>query len=310
MLYHKDIKMNNDLFNDNSLLNASKRAKVLVLEQDPDAIGMDLQKSSKKIESNISSYNNYQSNFCSRFASRRAQHRKYIFGTTTTTTTTTTKQEPNTTTSTTITTTTTAQPPPKSTKTALSSSTSSTSSTPSSTTTNKLNNDDNTYTFSTQRSQEQVDAAPASSKWYSLVNVNSSGKFFEKVRKFCSHLDLLPMDNWQLQHDELNKLPDWIYCQTKKDILRFCRKPIPGMTSPQMYIKVPGVWTAAHEENNQFRSVNVNHGPGPCEWAGVAAEHVPRLRRLVLQSHSIDIYKEEGKLKNEQIEILVGHKML
>ena len=75
-----------------------------------------------------------------------------------------------------------------------------------------------------------------------------------------------------------------------------------------MYVKVPGVWTAAHEENNQFRSVNINHGPGPCEWAGVAAVHVPRLRRLVLASHNIDIYKEEGRWM-PPLEYMIKHEV-
>ena len=110
-------------------------------------------------------------------------------------------------------------------------------------------------------------------------------------------VDILSTKNcdWSKQLNELSKLPSWLYCQTQDDVLHHVRKQIPGMTTPQMFIKVPGVWTAAHEENNQFRSINVNHGPGPCEWAGVAAKHVPRLRQLILETHQIDIYKEEGR---------------
>ena len=38
------------------------------------------------------------------------------------------------------------------------------------------------------------------------------------------------------------------------------------MTIPQMYIKVPNVWTGGHEENLRMRSVNINHGPGSSYW--------------------------------------------
>ena len=80
------------------------------------------------------------------------------------------------------------------------------------------------------------------------------------------------------------------------------------MTTPQMFVKVPGVWTAAHEENNQFRSVNINHGPGSCEWAGISAVHTPRLRKLVIASHNIDIYKEEGRWV-PPLDYLIKHKI-
>ena len=282
MLSHPDVNLDNGLFSSDALRAASRRNRILILEQDPDAIGMNLQKSSKKLESNMASYNTYQTNFCQRFAARRAAHRQHIFGTMH-------KKSSGTL------------------KSATRSGIAASSSLPTSSLT--VATSASSYYSIDGRTEEEVAAAPASSKWYSVQpTANSSGKFFERVRKFCSHLDLLPQENWNRQHVELDKLPAWIYCQTKQDILRFCRKAIPGMTSPQMYIKVPGVWTAAHEENNQFRSVNVNHGPGPCEWAGVAAEHVPRLRQLVLETHNIDIYKEEGRWM-PPLEYMIEHKV-
>jgi hypothetical protein len=33
------------------------------------------------------------------------------------------------------------------------------------------------------------------------------------------------------------------------DMMRFCPGDIPGVTLPQLYLKVPGVWTGGHEEN-------------------------------------------------------------
>ena len=68
LLGHKNVQMDNEhAFSPKALRVACKRLKILVLEQDPDAIGMDLNKSAKKLESSMSSYNTYQTNFCEKF---------------------------------------------------------------------------------------------------------------------------------------------------------------------------------------------------------------------------------------------------
>jgi hypothetical protein len=281
LLFHPSIQMNNTLFSSKELQNASKRSRILVLEQDPDAIGMNLEKCSKKQESYMSSYTNYQTNFCDRFAARRSAHRHHIFGT----------NKNN------------------SMKRSFS---------PMTETSSKIQRNATTATPPTTNKAVSVatHTPGLSSHRYRLQPLNMrdasirSNSFFERTRKFCSHLDLLTKSNndWSKQLNELSKLPSWLYCQTKDDVLHLLRKQIPGMTTPQMFIKVPGVWTAAHEENNQFRSINVNHGPGPCEWAGVAARHVPRLRQLILSSHNIDIYKEEGRWM-PPLDYMIQHKI-
>ena len=249
LLDHPSLKMNAKYFEKRYLLSANGRKRVLVLEQDPEAVGLDLAESSTKTEILMSDYLKYQAAFCEKYASRRALYRERIFG----------------------------NPAAAAATGAVDSS----------------------------RGNHSTDVVDAGGVQGSDTRV---GQFFARTRKFCSHLDLLPEDKWRHQHAELRKLPPWLYCQTNEDLLRFCRKPIPGMTSPQMYVKVPGVWTAAHEENNQFRSVNVNHGPGPCEWAGIASKHTPRLRELVLASHNIDIYKEEGRWV-PPLDYLIQHKI-
>ena len=35
-------------------------------------------------------------------------------------------------------------------------------------------------------------------------------------------------------------------------MLRYCPGDIAGVTSPQLYLKVPGVWTGGHEENLRY----------------------------------------------------------
>lgn len=42
-----------------------------------------------------------------------------------------------------------------------------------------------------------------------------------------------------------------------------------GMNTVQLYMKVPGSRTPGHQENNNFCSININIGPGDCEWFGV-----------------------------------------
>lgn len=39
----------------------------------------------------------------------------------------------------------------------------------------------------------------------------------------------------------------------------------PGIT----VFQVPGSRTPGHQENNNFCSININIGPGDCEWFGV-----------------------------------------
>ena len=256
LLEHPSLQINGKFFEKKYLLSANGRKRVLVLEQDPEAVGLDLTESSTKTEILMSDYFKYQAAFCEKYASRRAMYRERIFG-----------------------------------KQAAAAA--------------AVAGGSGRENGSWGGGGGGADAEDASGAPGSDIRVSH---FFARMRKFCSHLDLLPENKWHRQHKELRKLPPWLYCQTNEDLLRYCRKPIPGMTSPQMYVKVPGVWTAAHEENNQFRSVNVNHGPGPCEWAGIAAKHTPRLRELILASHNIDIYKEEGRWV-PPLDYLIQHKI-
>ncbi len=42
-----------------------------------------------------------------------------------------------------------------------------------------------------------------------------------------------------------------------------------GVNSAQLYMKVPGARTPGHQENHNLCSVNINIGPGGCEWFSV-----------------------------------------
>jgi len=78
------------------------------------------------------------------------------------------------------------------------------------------------------------------------------------------------------------------------DFLSFVREHIPGMTIPQMYIKVPKVWTGGHEENLRMRSININHGPGSSFWWASPYEDTDKIYATVKESYNIDIFKKEG----------------
>lgn len=111
--------------------------------------------------------------------------------------------------------------------------------------------------------------------------------------RFCTNLDVT--DDWNLHTCALrDSLPTWLMCSGSSDFLGRVRQKIPGMTLPQLYVKVPGVWTGLHEENDCFRSLNCNCGPDPSEWYSVEAEHVPRMREMALTQFGVDIYRKEG----------------
>lgn len=122
--------------------------------------------------------------------------------------------------------------------------------------------------------------------------VGSGSMALPSCRELGARVD---MTGWEYQLAELAKLPDWMRHDSACNILGWMRAPIEGMSAPQLLLKVPGLRTCASEENNRFRSFNINHGPGKCTWAAVAAEHVPKLRALVKSDYNIEIYDSAAK---------------
>ena len=112
--------------------------------------------------------------------------------------------------------------------------------------------------------------------------------------KFCVNVDM-DGPSWRQERTKLmSYLPKWLACCGGEDVLRFMRQPIKGMSTPQLYLKVPGVWTGGHEENVRFRSVNINHGPGASVWGSVSAEHIELLHQKVQEHFGVDIFSREG----------------
>lgn len=91
--------------------------------------------------------------------------------------------------------------------------------------------------------------------------------------KFGTNLDLSDEKKWPKQLDELKKLPPFMRVVSVGNLLSHIGYTILGMNSVQLYMKVPGSRTPGHQENNNFCSVNINIGPGDCEWFGVGKEY-------------------------------------
>ena len=100
---------------------------------------------------------------------------------------------------------------------------------------------------------------------------------------FAVNVDLLNKGDIEGEvHSKMDKVKFFQYINAL-DALSYCEEWIPGCNHPQVYFKVKGVWTGGHQENVSMCSVNVNLGPGDSEWTSLAIEHVPRLRKQVME---------------------------
>lgn len=87
--------------------------------------------------------------------------------------------------------------------------------------------------------------------------------------RFGTNVDLSDERKWRVQMAELQKLPPFVRVVSAGNMLSHVGHTILGMNSVQLYMKVPGSRTPGHQENNNFCAVNINIGPGDCEWFGV-----------------------------------------
>uniref|UniRef100_A0A4W5KBY9 [histone H3]-trimethyl-L-lysine(27) demethylase n=1 Tax=Hucho hucho TaxID=62062 RepID=A0A4W5KBY9_9TELE len=100
-----------------------------------------------------------------------------------------------------------------------------------------------------------------------IVKQRQKGPF--KHIKFGTNIDLSDERKWKLQLQELSKLPAFARVVSAGNLLSHVGHTILGMNTVQLYMKVPGSRTPGHQENNNFCSVNINIGPGDCEWFAV-----------------------------------------
>uniref|UniRef100_A0A8C9ALX2 [histone H3]-trimethyl-L-lysine(27) demethylase n=1 Tax=Prolemur simus TaxID=1328070 RepID=A0A8C9ALX2_PROSS len=94
-----------------------------------------------------------------------------------------------------------------------------------------------------------------------------------KTIKFGTNIDLSDNKKWKLQLHELTKLPAFVRVISAGNLLSHVGHTILGMNTVQLHMKVPGSRTPGHQENNNFCSVNINIGPGDCEWFVVPEDY-------------------------------------
>lgn len=105
-----------------------------------------------------------------------------------------------------------------------------------------------------------------------------------KYVTFGTNVDLSDVRKWKPQLDELDKLPMFSRVVSASNMLSHVGHPILGMNTVQLYMKVPGCRTPGHQENNNFCSVNINIGPGDCEWFGVPEEYWGPMAKLCAEN--------------------------
>uniref|UniRef100_A0A671QB15 [histone H3]-trimethyl-L-lysine(27) demethylase n=1 Tax=Sinocyclocheilus anshuiensis TaxID=1608454 RepID=A0A671QB15_9TELE len=87
--------------------------------------------------------------------------------------------------------------------------------------------------------------------------------------KFGTNIDVSDEKKWKLQMQELGKLPAFARVVSAGNLLSHVGHSILGMNTVQLFMKVPGSRTPGHQEHNNFCAVNINIGPGDCEWFAV-----------------------------------------
>ncbi|XP_050446541.1 lysine-specific demethylase 6A-like isoform X2 [Cataglyphis hispanica] len=99
-----------------------------------------------------------------------------------------------------------------------------------------------------------------------------TGKFENEIF-FGTNVDLSNREIWKQQLKELKKLPPLFQVESNENMLNHVGHNILGVNTVQLYMKIPGCRTPGHQENNNFCSVNINIGPGDCEWFAVPYEY-------------------------------------
>ncbi|EJD75340.1 JmjC domain-containing protein [Loa loa] len=102
-----------------------------------------------------------------------------------------------------------------------------------------------------------------------------------KLIKFGTNVDLSDEVKFKVQLSELNKMPSFARLVAACNMLTHLGHTVYGMNTVQLYMKVPGARTPGHVENNCLASVNVNIGPGDCEWFCVPYEYWAVVNEMV-----------------------------
>ncbi|XP_029375891.1 uncharacterized protein LOC115054700 [Echeneis naucrates] len=133
-------------------------------------------------------------------------------------------------------------------------------------------------------------SVPVFSKGHSVNSTStpsSEQKTVGKIIKFGTNIDLSDPKRWKPQLQELLKLPAFMRVESSNNMLSHVGHTILGMNTVQLYMKVPGSRTPGHQENNNFCSVNINIGPGDCEWFAVHEHYWGDINNFC-EKHGVD----------------------
>ena len=103
--------------------------------------------------------------------------------------------------------------------------------------------------------------------------------------------DISDVKNWRLQLTELLKLPAWARVVSGGNMLSHIGYPIPGANTVNLHMQVPCSRLGARQDIVNFSSVNINIGPGDCEWFAVPYEYWSSLVALC-EKHNVDFHHD------------------
>uniref|UniRef100_A0A0K2U1I1 JmjC domain-containing protein n=2 Tax=Lepeophtheirus salmonis TaxID=72036 RepID=A0A0K2U1I1_LEPSM len=116
---------------------------------------------------------------------------------------------------------------------------------------------------------------------------NSGSTGGNSVLKFGFNVDLSEHQKWRSQLTELMKLPTWVRVVSAGNMLSHLGHKIFGMNTVKLLMNVPYARIPAHQEDNNFCTINLNIGPGDCEWFGVPEDYWGVLYSLC-EKHNVD----------------------
>jgi tetratricopeptide (TPR) repeat protein len=143
------------------------------------------------------------------------------------------------------------------------------------------------YTTVLKYAQYQANSFQEAVKEEKLNAVSPNKRSSAKLIKFGTNVDLSDEKKWKIQLQELAKLPQFMRVVSSGNMLTHVGYKIYGVNTLQMYLKVPGCRTPGHQENNSFCSLNINIGPGDCEWFGVDEKYWMLIEQLC-EKNSVD----------------------
>ena len=103
--------------------------------------------------------------------------------------------------------------------------------------------------------------------------------------RFADNVDMSDQRRWRMQLSELTKLPAWAKVVSAGNMLSHIGHQLQGMNTVRLTMKVPGARAPAHQDS--FCTININIGPGDCEWFGVPDEYWGALKSLC-EKHGVN----------------------